>query len=532
MQNDNPLSQKEALEIIFNLEKTVEKLATENQRIPELEQKLAQLKMQYDEVKARLEQLLHERYGKKSEKLKSEEHPIADEPVVTPEEAAEIEAAEQEITVTSHTRKKPKRKPLPAEFPREIVVYALPPEEQICQCCNGPLQIIGEDVSEKIEYIPAQIKVIRTVRKKYGCQKCEIGVKIAPLPATLLPKALAAPGLLSHVILSKYEDHLPLYRQERIWQRLGVDIPRATLCSWVLSAAEALSPLIPLLRQEIIQTGYARSDETPVQVMEENKVRLSKKAYMWVFTTGRTEKAVIVYHFAMSREGATATTFFEGFKGHLQTDGYGGYNQLTSIEGVTQVCCWAHARRKFMPIVKSAKKPGAARYAVSVIDKLYRIEKAIKEANLNVEETKTRRQEQAKPIMDGLKTWLLEKAALSPPKSPLGKAINYTLERWKQLTQYLDYGFLDIDNNFAERAVRPFTIGRKNWMFMGNERGGAAAAVLYSLIETAKANGLNTYAYFRYLITKFPLRDPDDQTALSALLPSRLTPEDIDPYLK
>jgi transposase len=490
------------------------------------------LKRENEALRGRIQQLLHERYGPKSEKMPGEDFPVADEPAVTEEEAAEIQAAEQEITVSAHTRKQPKRRPLPPDFERETVIHDIPLEEQICSCCNGVLHCIGEEVSEKLDYIPAQIKVIRHVRKKYGCRDCEIGVKTAPTPPDFLPKSLAAPGLLAHVALSKYEDHMPLYRQERIWQRLDVDIPRSTLCNWVLLAAERLSILIPLLRQEIIQSKYGRADETPVQVLEENKVRTSKKAYMWVFTTGRTERAVIVYHFAMSRKGDTATQFFSGFKGHLQTDGYGGYNEIADTADVIHVCCLAHARRKFVAIVKTAKKPGAAHYAVTIIAKLYKIEKEIKEKNLDVEQARSRRQECSKPILDDFKKWLSEKQLQAPPKSPLGLAIAYTLERWGPLTEYLDHGFLDIDNNFAERCIRPFTIGRKNWIFMGNERGGAAAAVFYSLIETAKANGLNTYAYFRFLMMKLPLIDIQDQSALETLLPTRLKPEDLSKYLE
>lgn len=490
------------------------------------------LQEENDKLKDRLKQLLHERYGKKSEKLPKEDLPVLDEAVVTEEELKEINAAEEEIKVSDHTRKKPKRNPLPADFLRETIVHDVPEENRHCTSCNTVLHCIGEETSEKLDYIPAQIKVIKTVRKKYGCRGCELVVVCASASKDFLPKSLAAPGLLSHVILSKYEDHLPLYRQEGIWQRLGVEIPRSTLCNWVLMAAERLSLLIPLLKDDLIQSKYARADETPVQVLEENKVRTSKKAFMWIFTTGLAKKAIIIYQFSMSREGEVATLFFKDFKGHLQTDGYGGYNKVSSLPGIIHIACWAHARRKFAAIVKTTKKPSVSHYVVSMIAKLYKIEKDMKENNLDDDKIKAYRQEHSKPILDKLKIWLLEKQPGVPPKSPLGLAISYTVDRWTLLTEFLNYGFLDIDNNFAERSIRPFTIGRKNWIFMGNERGGKAAAVFYSLIETAKANNLNTYAYFRYLMSVLPSINTADQIALKALLPTHIDPKLLDLYLK
>ena len=282
-----------------------------------------------------------------------------------------------------------------------------------------------------------------------------------------------------------------------------------------------------------MDSHYARADETPVQVLEENQVRTSKRSYMWVFTTGTTKKAVIIYQFEMSRQGKHATNFFSGFQGHLQTDGYSGYNELASMPLIMQVCCWAHARRKFIAISKLAKKPGAAHYAVTIMAKLYKIEKEIKEKNITIDDDiRAYRQEHAKPILEDFKIWLEEKKLKVPPKNQLGLAISYTLNRWIELTRYIEHGFLDIDNNFAERCIRPFAVGRKNWLFMGNQRGGEAAAVFYSLIETAKANNLNTYAYFRYVMTKLPLIDIKDQNALEALLPTNVTPEELSIYLQ
>lgn len=477
-------------------------------------------------------QLLHERYGRKSEQFPTEELPILDEAVITEEEKAEVQAAEEEIAVKVQIEKKPKRQPLPAEFERETVIHDVPVEDQICKCCGLPLHCLGEDISEKLEYIPAQIKVIRNIRKKYACRGCETGVTQGSIAADFLPKSLAAPGLLAHVILSKYQDHIPLYRQEGIWQRLGVDISRSTLCNWMLLCAERLEILRALLREAIINSSYARADETPVQVMEDNQVRISKTAYMWVFTTGRTEHPAILFEFALSRSGSVATEFFSNFQGYLQTDGFSGYNELRQTKGITGVGCMAHCRRKFFAITKTTKTVGSAHYAVALISKLYKIESDIKLKELTEQQIQEYREIHSKPIMENFKTWLEEKKNQVPPKNPLGQAIAYALNHWDALSVYLQNGFLDIDNNFAERCIRPFALGRKNWLFMGNQRGGEAAATFYSLIETAKANNLNTYAYFRYLMSELPKIDPGDKKSLENLLPMALNPEMLTPYLR
>lgn len=498
--------------------------------LDEKNDELAALKSENAELRAKLEQLLHARYGRKSEKLPNEELPVLDEAVVTQEEAVFITEAEQVISVAEHARAKPKRKPIPPEFERETIINDLPLEKQVCRC-GGQMHCIGEDVHSKLDYVPAKIKVIEHVRKKYGCRTCEIGVTTAKAPKEFIPKSLAAPGLLSHVILSKYEDHMPLYRQEQIWRRIGIDIARSTLCNWVLLAAAGLQALLKLQKEELLSLNYVRADETPVQIMEENKVRTSKRAYMWVFASGRKEKAIFVYQFAMTRSGSVAEEFFSDYKDFLQTDGFTGYNRICEKNSITRVNCMGHARRKFIAIVKTTQKTGAAHYAVAIIAKLYCIEDEIKRKNLDFDGIKNYRQQHAKPILLKFKDWLTQKQKQAPPKSPLGQAIFYLLDHWNELVIYLEHGFLDIDNNFTEQRVKPFAIGRKNWLFMGNERGGEAAATFFSFIESAKANGMNTYAYFRYIMTELPLVEPGNKKALLDMLPHRLDPAVLQKYL-
>lgn len=468
--------------------------------------------------------------AKNLKKIPEEDLPVIDEAAVTTEEAETIQEVEQEISVASYTRGKPKRKPIPKEFEREKIIYDLPLAQQVCSC-GGQLHCIGEDTHEQLDYIPAKVKVLVHIRKKYGCRGCETGVTIASMPKDFIPKSLAAPGLLTHVILSKYEDHMPLYRQEKMWQRIGIDLARSTLCNWALLAAQGLQVLGALQQEELLSLNYVRADESPVQVMEENEVRTSKRAYMWLFASGRKEKAIFVYKFATTRAGSVAEEFLDKFNGFLQTDGFSGYNKVVTKNSLIHLGCMTHARRKFAAIVKVTKKTGAAHYAVAVIAKLYRIENEIKEKNLDFDAIKDYRQQHAKTILLEFKNWLIKKQTQAPPQSPLGKAVFYFIEHWDELVIYLEHGFLDIDNNFTEQRIKPFAVGRKNWLFMGNQRGGEAAAIFFGLIESAKANGLNTYAYFRYIMTQLPLIEPNNKEALLALLPHRLDLAILQKYL-
>lgn len=405
----------------------------------------------------------------------------------------------------SHEEKKPKkgRKPLPSHFPREQVIHDLPEHQKVCACgCH--LSKIGEEVSEQLEVIPSELKVIRHIRYKYACKACEEGVRIAPPPAQPIPKGIPAAGLLAHVCVAKYDDHLPLYRQSEIWARMGVELTRATLSSWVLNVGDLLSPLIPLLRAHMIQTGYIRADESPTQVLREPGRIPTAQSYMWLYMTGSHPHTAIVYDYQETRKGEHAKTFLTGFKGTLQTDGYSGYSSVTSSGDVAAAGCFAHARRKFYDVWNVTKKEGVASKALEIIGLLYDGERELKQQQATPDQIKAYRIQKMKPILDAFHTWL---NAIKPkvlPKSPLMKAIYYTLNQWEPLTRYLEDGQISIDNNAAERQVRPFTIGRKNWLFMGSPAGARAASVIYSLIETAKANALNPEAYLRYILEKIP----------------------------
>ncbi len=415
---------------------------------------------------------------------------------------------------TQKTSPKRGRKPLPAHLPREDVIHDIPAEENLCAC--GCLRTkMGEEVSEQLEVIPAQLKVIRHVRYKYGCRNCEEGIKTAPMPPQPIPKGIPTAGLLAHVCVAKFDDHLPLYRQSEIWERLGVDLPRSTLSGWLLGTGALLLPMVPLMQDHIIYSAYVNADETTVQVLRTPDKSDTSKSYMWVYMTGKSiQQPAIVYEYQPSRHGTHAETFLEGFRGVLQTDGYSGYHAVTASPEVIAVGCWAHARHKFHDVWVVLKKEGVASKAIDIIGKLYDMERWLLKQNSSADQIKCYRQEHAKPVLEAFKTWLLSIQPQVPPKGLLSKAINYTLNQWECLIRYLEDGNISIDNNAAERQIRPFTVGRKNWLFMGSVAGAKAASVIYSLIETAKANGLNPEAYLRYILEQIPSMREEDYPRL------------------
>lgn len=457
----------------------------------------------------------HRQFGRKSEKLG--EMPLFatlslfDEPGLEPEKEPAAETTEP--AEKKKEGKKSGRKPLLADLPRENVIHDLSDDQKTCLCCGHHMTKIGEETSEQLDYIPAQIRVIRNIRNKYACRACEEGVTLAPLPPHPLPKSIASVGLLAHILVSKYADHLPLYRQSTMFERLGVDISRSVMSGWILKCGVLLSPLVELMKQKIVTSDYARADETTVQLLSE-ALKKAGKSYMWVFMTGASSPPAIVYNYDSSRQGRVAEAFFANFQGYLQSDAYSGYNGLAKKPGVIRVGCWAHARRKFFEILSVVRKPGKAEEAVAMIGKLYDIEREAKAFGLPPDKVKMLRQEKSKPLLDKFKVWLETYVGQVPPKNPLCGAIKYCLNNWTELTRYLEDGRLDIDNNACERAIKPFAVGRKNWLFAGNEAGAEAGAVIFSLIETCKANNVEPFAYLRHVLEKIPTA-----TNLEQLLP-------------
>ncbi|MEO2181006.1 MAG: IS66 family transposase [bacterium] len=451
------------------------------------------------QLEEQIKLLLSKRFGTSSERHPGQ-HELFDE---AEQETAEAEPLEPpEVTVASDTKKKPGRKPLPEQLPRVEVIHDLPEDEKVCAHDGHPLHKIGEDVSEQLDIVPARIQVIRNIRVKYGCRHCEEGVITAPIPTQIIPKSIATPGLLAYVAVSKYLDALPLYRLEKLFERIGVTLSRRTLSAWMIQTAGILGPLMVLLQGQLRSGRVLHMDETRVQVLAEEGKMATSQSYMWVTRSGGSDPPIVWYQYEPGRGRDVPMRLLQDFKGHLVTDGYAGYKAITARAEVTGVGCWAHARRKFDEALKvqGGKKAGRAQYVLNEIRKLYAIERDIK--CLSPNEKCEQRQARARPVVAKMRLWLDKSLPEVAPKTTLGKALGYLSREWPRLVHYLDNGELPIDNNACENAVRPFVIGRKNWLFSQSVKGAEASATIYSLIETARLNGHEPYRYLRYVLTE------------------------------
>lgn len=503
-------------------------------------------------LRDRILQLEHQLYGRKSEKYVLDDDfgqaslfSDSDEESGT---LVDVVMTEKDLTIDipAHKRKKKGRKPLPGDLPRIEIVHDLSEGEKQCGC-GCEMSRIGEESSEKLEMLAPQFWVLRHVRYKYACKHCEgvesneSAVKLAPVPVQILPKTLATPSLLAHVLISKFADALPFYRQEKQFVRFGLPLPRATMCNWAFSVYEKLMKLFELLVGELLSGPLISIDETRVQVLNEPERGAGGKSYMWVFRGGNVPwgSRHVLFRYSPSRGGTVARQFIGDYSGYVQTDGYSGYDFLDGEEGIIHVGCWAHARRKFVDVArlydnkKSKKKIGGmgkCGHAIATIGKLYKIEKKARDNNYSVEDWYQLRQAEAKPILEEFRDWLEENSPKIPPKSPLGEAFNYTLSQWPRLTNYLESGVVPIDNNLTENAIRPFVVGRKNWLFSDQPRGADASALFYSFIETAKANGLEPYSYFLYLFDRLPYAATQEE--YMQLLPTHITAETLIEFKK
>lgn len=464
--------------------------------------------------------LKRSRFGKSSEKVSPNQLGMFNEAEESAASDESTDESEDTETIT-YERKKPKRKPLPKELAREEKVIELQESER--RCPHNPehlMREIGEEISEKLDIIPMQMKVIRTIRKKYACceKDCGLGgVKTAPVPPSAIPKSNASEGLLAAIATMKYVDHLPLYRLETIFKRHDIDLTRGTMGSWMVRLGELVQPLINLLHERLIESSYLQMDETRTQVLNEEGKRAESKSYMWVrHMPGKNP--IILFTYDPSRSGQVPMKLLEDFKGHLQVDGYDGYAEVVrqSQGSITRGGCMAHARRRFKKAADSSKKPGIANKGLKFIQKLYKIEDEIRYRS--PDERHRIRQAKAKSIIDELRVWLDQVMHSVPPESLVGKALHYANNEWPYLITYLNDGRYEIDNNEIENAIRPFALGRKNWLFSSTVEGAEASANLYSLIETAKANYVEPYRYLRYVFERLQLAQTVDD--FEALLPS------------
>ncbi len=507
--------------------------------IAELHRAQQQYESEIELLREQVAHLYNKLFGRKSEKHglsgESPQLPLFDLPEPDPDTAEDDDSTE----VETHTRRKQGRQKLPDNLPRVEIIHDLEESEKVCHC-GAQLTRIGEETSEKLDIIPAVIQVIRHIRPKYSCKQCEnideqgSTVKIAPVPAQLLPKSIVSAGLAAHILTAKFADALPFYRQEKQFARLGTEIGRATMCRWAIRMAELLLPLKSLLHQDILSGPLINADETTVQVLHEPGKKAESKSYMWIFRGGDPASPSLYFHYHQSRAGSVAETFLNGYKGVVQTDGYTGYDFLDKKTDIFHVGCWAHARRKFMEAGKArgknCKKRGSADKALRFIKDLYRIEQRAKKLQLSAEEHLELRTNEAKPILEKMHQWLVVKARQVVPKSLLGKAVQYCLNQWERLIGYVGFAHVTPDNNLAENAIRPFCVGRRNWLFAGTPEGAQASATIYSLIESAKASKLEPYKYLRYLFEKIPIAQTEED--YKQLLPKNLTPEILETVSK
>jgi transposase/uncharacterized coiled-coil protein SlyX len=415
-------------------------------------------------------------------------------------EAPPVPEPSEDVVIETHTRKKRGRKPLPDDLPRVEVIHDIAEEEKQC-ACGGECTCVGREVCEKLDYIPAKFRVIRHIRLKYACKDCEgveddgPTVKIAPPVVQLIPKSTATEGLLAHVVVSKFADGLPLYRQQKIFARHGIDdLSRATLAGWVIQASGKCLPILELIANAIRGGPLINIDESPFQVLKEPGRSNTTKSYMWVFCGGDPDRRAVMYRYHPTRSGQVPLDFLGDYKGYVQSDAFAGYDQVGRKDGITHVGCLVHVRRKFMDVVKTKKKNrggkatmrGLADEAIDIIRKLYKIEKYAKQERLSYDEVYKLRQRESKPILDNFKLWLDANQPLTPPEGLLGKAIQYALNHWEKMIVYIEDGCLRPDNNVAENAIRPFVVGRKNWLFAGAPKGAEASAAFFTLIETVK----------------------------------------------
>jgi len=461
-----------------------------------------------DLLKERLNAFMRKLFAAKSEARGNEQKDLLFNeievlaPVPVPAEAAPDDTVE----VPAHRRAKRGRKPLDAALPREVIRHELPEAERICPNDGARLEEIGVEASEQLDIVPAQVRVIRHERVKYACPCCDQGLRIAPAPLRLIPKGLLTESALAWVATAKYQDALPLYRQAALLGRFGGDLSRNTLAGSLVRVGTAVQPIINLMRDQLLDAALIHGDETELQVLKEPGRSAQQKSYLWAQMSG-SGPPIRLFTYAPSRSAETARRLYDGARGALITDGYEVYANVAQTYGLVHLGCWAHARRRFVDA--EAALPKAARTSaqpaaqfIAVIGELYAIEAAARE--MEVKQRLRLRHERSRPVLARIQALLLAHLHSVLPGSLLGQALHYLSTQWPKLVRFVDDGSFPIDNNACENAIRPFVVGRRNWLFADTVGGATASANLYSLMETAKANGIEPYQYLRALFAALP----------------------------
>jgi transposase len=474
------------------------------QMIRELLSQLQAARHNEEHLQHRLDQLLRRLYGPRSEKILGPTLFDGATPPPAPAPAAPEPppAPSSPSTPRGHGRRK-----LPEHLPRRRVEHDLNEFDQLCPGCGGQRVRIGEEVSERLDYVPASLVVVEHVRAKYVCRQCQGQLAVAPLPAEPVPKGVPGAGLVAAVVVDKFVDHQPLHRQQQKFAREGLDLHRSTLCDWLAQSAQLLEPLYALMVAGVLRSKVIHTDDTPVRLLGERGAQTGR---LWVYLGDRDHRYT-VYEATSSRSRDGPMTFLQGFTGYLQADAFSGYDGVFA-RGVTEVACWAHTRRKF--VEAQATEPALAAEALARIGALYEVERRAQE--FPAAQRGALRQAESAPLLRSFGEWLEQVRVKVLPKSPLGQAIGYALNQWPALNVYVTDGDLSIDNNAAENALRGTAVGRKNWLFWGSETGGRTAAILTSLTATCKRLGLNPWLYLKDLLSRLPACPPEQ---LPALLP-------------
>lgn len=522
----------------FNLENYSRKELEEAFIKLSIEKEQAELRLKWYEEQYRLSK--QKLFGKSSEKnipgqivlpifneAESERQPFTTEPNLE-------DCIKEDKSSSKPKKQKGKREKDFSRFPKQIVEYKLSAEEQICPQCSGQLHKVRSEIRRELEVIPAQIIVKEIHSMIYSCRRCEkeditVPMITAPTPNPVIKGSIASPSIIAYIMNRKYVDATPLYRQEQEYKRLGLPVNRQNMANWIIRAAQDwLSPLYLHLRKILINYDVAHADETELEVLNEPGREATTRSYMWMYRTGNGHQPIVLYDYQPSRAGDNAKTFLKGFKGYLQVDAYDGYDKLLKDSkagdamDVTLVACFAHARRYFTDTLKAVTDKETYMYTsayqgVKYIDEMFKLEEKL--SSLPFENRYDERLSKLKPMLEAYFSWIEKEHALALPKSSYGKAINYSFNQRDKLMNIVKDGRLELSNNRAERSIKPFVIGRKNWLFANTPQGAKASAVTYSIIETAKENGLNPFEYLKYLFEQLPNVDIDDSEVLDSLLP-------------
>jgi len=506
------------------------------------DQELRENKNKYLILEEKLKVLQRRFFGRKSEKTEDEN---PDQPQLFNEaelhgnlDKKQSARMDEKKPVKSHFRKKKRKNSFPSHIPVIEETHDLSEEEKNCPCCNNERPCIGHEETKELDIIPEQVRVIKHIIKKYGPCECE-GFKNSEVPEIvssrrqerILPGIIASVGLLAYIFVSKFLDSMPFYRQEKRFNRFGVNISRTNMCNWLLAGSRKCGDLLDLMWKIIRAGPFIQMDETGMQVLKEPGRLAKQKGYMFV-TIGydKSNKPLIVYHYHRTRNQSIVADVLKGFKGHLQTDGLNIYDNVENTGEILKVGCGAHSRRNFFEAAELCQsKDTTAHKVLKYFRKIYRIEKRLRnelhDKNIDLNEFVKKRKEQTALIMEEMYNFLQREKDAVAPGCKLGKAISYALNKWKYWIRYLDKWYLTPDNNYTERKIRNYVIGRKNWFFSDTLRGAHASSTMFSLIQTARENGLNPYWYLRYLFTKLPAAATEED--LKKLLPTELEPEEI-----